>query len=80
MRAELRVDSFVAARDAAANGLGIAALPCYLGDNTAQLQRVTTPLPQLATGLWILTHTDLRKTARVSAFMEIIAFLIAPTL
>jgi DNA-binding transcriptional LysR family regulator len=72
-RIALRVDSFVAAREAAANGLGIAALPCYLGDNAAQLRRVTAPLPQLATELWILTHADLRKTARVSAFMGFIA-------
>lgn len=69
----LRVDSFVAARDAVASGLGIAALPCYLGDQSAQLFRLTAPLPQLATELWILTHKDLRQAARVRAFTQFMA-------
>ncbi len=28
------------------------------------------PLPELANGIWLLTHADLRQTARVRAFMD----------
>jgi len=66
----LRVDSFVSARDAALHGIGVAALPCYLGDRETRLHRVTDPLPALATELWVLTHADSRTTLRVMTFMR----------
>jgi DNA-binding transcriptional LysR family regulator len=66
----LRADSLVAMREAAATGLGLAVLPCYLGDTDARLRRLGDPLPDLSTELWLLTHEDLRRTARVRAFME----------
>jgi DNA-binding transcriptional LysR family regulator len=69
----LRVDSFVAARDAVAADIALAALPCYLGDSDPRLARVTPPLPELATELWLLTHKDLRRTARVRSFMQFVA-------
>ena len=51
-------------------GMGLAALPCYLGDRSTKLRRLTPPLDAVRTGLWILTHDDLRRTGRVRAFME----------
>jgi DNA-binding transcriptional LysR family regulator len=66
----LRADSLVAMREAAAAGLGLAVLPCYLGGTDARLRRFGDPLPDLSTELWLLTHEDLRRTARVRAFME----------
>jgi DNA-binding transcriptional LysR family regulator len=69
-RPVLRVDSLVAMREAAAAGVGLAVLPCYLGDTDARLRRFDKPLPDVSTGLWLLTHEDLRQTARVRAFME----------
>ena len=69
----LRADSLVAMQRAAEAGLGLAALPCYLGDVTPGLVRVDAPIPGVATALWVLTHEDLRRTARVSAFTEFIA-------
>jgi DNA-binding transcriptional LysR family regulator len=69
----LRCDSFLAARAAAEAGLGLAALPCYLGDLSPALVRFSGPVPEMATGLWVLTHEDLRRTARVSAFTEFAA-------
>ncbi len=68
--AVLRADSLVAMREAAAAGLGLAVLPCYLGGTDSRLRRFGDPLPDLATELWLLTHEDLRRTARVRAFME----------
>jgi DNA-binding transcriptional LysR family regulator len=80
MRAELpgskitlRADSLLGLRDAAQAGLGLAALPCYLGDTSAGLVRVHPPIGAMATALWILTHEDLRHTARIRAFTEFAA-------
>jgi DNA-binding transcriptional LysR family regulator len=69
----LEVDSLLTARHLAAAGAGLAALPCYLGDSALQLVRVTAPIDEMATELWLLTHPDLRRTARVRAFTEFVA-------
>ncbi len=76
-RVALRADSFCAIAHAALNGLGLAALPCYLGDTTPGLHRVSDPLPELATELWLLTHGDLRRTARVRTFLDFMADALA---
>ena len=54
-------------------GLGAALLPCFLGDRSPALVRVGYPLPELDAGLWTLTHADLRRAARVRAFMDFAA-------
>lgn len=69
----LRADSLVAMRDAAIAGMGLAALPCYLGDTCKDLVRVQGPVAAMETALWILTHEDLRRTARIRAFTEFVA-------
>jgi DNA-binding transcriptional LysR family regulator len=66
----LRADSLFALRRAAQAGLGLAALPCYLGDTTPDLVCVHRPIPEMETALWVLTHEDLRHTARIRAFTE----------
>lgn len=64
-----KADSLVTLRQAALGGLGLVPLPCYLGDSTPGLERVPFDgLDFLKTGLWVLTHQDLRHTARVRAF------------
>ncbi len=70
LRPVLRADSFVALRDAARAGLGVALLPCYLGDSAPDLMRASTPIKGITTDLWMLTHEDLRHTARVKAVMD----------
>ena len=69
----LRADSLVAMRQAALAGLGLAALPCYLGDTSPGLVCVHPPVEAMETALWILTHEDLRHTARIRAFTEFAA-------
>jgi DNA-binding transcriptional LysR family regulator len=59
----------IATINAAKQGLGVAPLPCFLGDAEASLVRVIDPPEALTMDLWILTHPDLRKTARVRALM-----------
>lgn len=69
----LRADSLLALRQAAQAGFGLAALPCYLGDTAAGLVCVHRPIPEMETALWILTHEDLRHTARIRAFTDFVA-------
>ena len=51
-------------------GIGISFLPCFMGDADPLLKRYTDPDPKHNLGLWILFHSDLRRTARVLAFRE----------
>jgi DNA-binding transcriptional LysR family regulator len=66
----LRADSLLAMQQAALAGLGLTALPCYLGDVTPGLARIGGPIAEMETALWILSHEDLRAAARVRAFTE----------
>ncbi len=68
-----RTSSLVNQLTAAKAGIGIAVLPCYLGDPEADLVRlVPGPIPALDRELWIVTHADLRRTARVRAFFDVV--------
>jgi DNA-binding transcriptional LysR family regulator len=41
-------------------GLGIGILPCFIGDQITELTRIRAVQPNSETGLWVLTHPDLR--------------------
>ena len=56
-------------QSAARGGLGLAMLPCVIGDNDPQLVRASSREPTKARDIWLLTHSDLRRTARIKAFM-----------
>jgi len=66
----MRCDSFVAVRIAAEAGIGFALLPSFLGDASDSLSRIDFPTGELTTGLWVLTHPDLVRSARVHAFID----------
>jgi DNA-binding transcriptional LysR family regulator len=51
-------------------GLGIGLLPCFIGEHLQNVARIPTLAPASDTGLWVLTHPDLKKAARVRAFLE----------
>ena len=72
-RCRYRVDTILGMHSAAREGLGLAVLPCYLGDADGEIVRAGEPLPELASDLWLLTHPDLRKVARVRAFLDFAA-------
>ncbi|MEM9744349.1 MAG: LysR family transcriptional regulator [Pseudomonadota bacterium] len=55
---------------AARRGLGLTLLPCLIGDRADGLIRATTRAPTASRTIWILTHRDLRRTARVRAVMS----------
>ncbi|MCZ0736170.1 LysR family transcriptional regulator [Phreatobacter sp. AB_2022a] len=66
----LRADTMVGMAEAAAAGIGAAVLPCYLGDRWPGLERHGAVIDNPRSALWVLTHEDLRRTARVSTFTE----------
>jgi DNA-binding transcriptional LysR family regulator len=69
-RVRMRVDSLLAMVDAARDGIGMAPLLCHLADPERRLQRVADPDPRFDTGLWVLTHRDLKDTARIKALTQ----------
>jgi DNA-binding transcriptional LysR family regulator len=54
-------------------GLGVAPLPCFIGDPFPELARTAGTLAELETPLWLLTHPDLRRVARIRAFLDFAA-------
>ncbi|KGM30010.1 hypothetical protein P409_35640, partial [Inquilinus limosus MP06] len=60
---------------AAADGLGVALLPCFLGDADDRLLRLGGPVPELAEDIHLMLHGDLRRDAAVRAVAEAIAGL-----
>jgi DNA-binding transcriptional LysR family regulator len=67
-----RVDGFAAVGQACIDGLGLALLPCFMGDNAPTLRRITAPEPSVASELWLLTHPDLRNTARIKVVFDLL--------
>jgi DNA-binding transcriptional LysR family regulator len=71
-RVRYRASSLVPLQVAARAGMGVAPLPCYLGDRDPGLVRVKAPVAEMASTLWILMHPDLRRVARIRAFIDCI--------
>lgn len=68
-----KTDDILALLEAVKAGMGIAMLPCFLADTTPSLQRLELfDGPGICGDLWVLTHEDLRATARVKAFIQFI--------
>jgi DNA-binding transcriptional LysR family regulator len=68
-RVGFRASSLMGLATAAQQGLGVAALPCCLADRLARLKRLSSPVEEMASALWLLTHPDLRGVARVRALV-----------
>lgn len=68
-----KVNTMLGLAEAVAGGMGLALLPSYIGDTVPGLARLSPPLPELEGELWLLTHPDLRNTARVRAFLDFCA-------
>lgn len=54
------------------SGIGIGPLPTAIADAEPELVRVLGPVPELARSWRMLTHPDLRRTPRISAFFDFI--------
>lgn len=71
-RVVYRSSSLINQLVAAKAGLGAALMPCYLGDPEPGLRRVGDRVDAVRSELWIVTHVDLRTTARVRAFLDLV--------
>ncbi len=69
-RAVFKANSFLTLRRMCESGLGVTALPCFLGTPSESLRRLELLPDEAATDLWVLTHEDLRKAPRVRAFLD----------
>jgi DNA-binding transcriptional LysR family regulator len=65
-----RSNSMLARFAAVRDGLGVGFLPCFIGDSERELVRLGDVVPEASAVLWILTHPDLRRNARVRAFVD----------
>lgn len=54
-------------------GVGVAGLPCFLGDREHGLVRVYDDVPSFSREIWLVVHRDLRKTPAVRAVMDFVA-------
>ncbi len=69
----LRCNTIPAQIAAATAGLGAALLPCFAAahmEAAGRLVRLGGTEPTAKTGLWLLTHADLRGAARIRAFLD----------
>lgn len=66
----VRVDIFNAVAAMLHTGIGIGVLPTFMEASHPGLVAVSEVIPELSVPVWMLTHPDLRQTARVRAFMQ----------
>jgi DNA-binding transcriptional LysR family regulator len=76
----VRVDIFNAAAAMLRTGIGIGVLPTFMEPRHPELVAVSEPIPELSVPVWMLTHPDLRQTARVRAFMQFVGDAVAARL
>jgi DNA-binding transcriptional LysR family regulator len=76
----VRVDIFNAVAAMLRTGVGVGLLPTFMEERHPELVAVSDPIPELDLPLWLLTHPDLRQTARVRAFMKFVGDALAERL
>ncbi|GAB7129130.1 LysR family transcriptional regulator [Silvimonas sp. JCM 19000] len=54
-------------------GLGVAALPQFIGDAEPELQRLPAPLPAPEREMWLVTYPDLYRAAPIRSVMALLA-------
>jgi DNA-binding transcriptional LysR family regulator len=69
-RIACRVDSTLVMLRSLELGIGIAHTQCIDGDSSPHLRRLRPVMDNWGMDLWLLTHPDLRHTARVRAFLD----------
>jgi DNA-binding transcriptional LysR family regulator len=65
-----KVNTLVGLAEAAAAGMGLALIPCFVGDGVPGLARLSAAIPELAGELWLVAHPDLRNSVKIRAFMD----------
>lgn len=78
IQVKYRVSNVETMLEVARQGIGIAQLPCVVGDTEANIRRIPDIVAQSGSGLWILSHVDLRLTARVRIFRDFMRKALEP--
>jgi len=76
-RMALKINTVLGLAAAVEAGIGIGHLPCYMASLRSGLVRLGPPEPDFAADLWLLTHPDLRHSARVRALLDFLAEALA---
>lgn len=76
-RVAARSTSLPALLQAIKSGAGVGTLPIIVGDAEGDLVRLSGPIPNLATGFYLLMHEDMKTTPRVRAFFDFVVEEIA---
>ena len=71
--AELTLNSLNALAGAAAAGLGLALLPCVVGDPNPELRRLDGPEGLFEQEIFLVYHRDLRQSPRIRAVADFLA-------
>jgi DNA-binding transcriptional LysR family regulator len=58
-------------------GVGVAGLPCFLGEQDRDLVRIDQDVPPFARDIWLAVHRDLRNTPAVRAVMDFVASVVS---
>ena len=69
-RCRFRINTVLGLYTAARAGLGLAVLPCYLGEPDEKLKRISSVIPELTIDLWALTHRNVQKSARIKTLIR----------
>ncbi|MFZ1469447.1 MAG: LysR family transcriptional regulator [Paracoccaceae bacterium] len=80
VRPAVRSNSVACAVRLATAGLGLALLPCAIADLKPDLIRIAELPDNFGLDLWLLTHEDLRHTARIRAVLEFLTPALAESL
>jgi DNA-binding transcriptional LysR family regulator len=72
-----KINTVLGLTEAVEAGIGVGPLPCFIADARPALVRLSPQNPDFSTGLWLLTHPDLRHSARVRVFLDFLAAEIA---
>jgi DNA-binding transcriptional LysR family regulator len=69
----VKINGVLGMTQAIASGLGLGVVPCFTAEARGDLIRIGAPIAEAASTLWLLTHPDLRGSARVRAFLDFMA-------
>jgi DNA-binding transcriptional LysR family regulator len=69
-RVAIRANEIMSMMESIRNNFGIGRLPCYIGDSEPTLRRLDLKLTPSTWGIWVLSHVDLRSTAKVRVCRE----------
>lgn len=76
-RVVYKVNTVLGLAEGVEAGAGIGYLPCFIGDARPSLKRLGPVVAEFGSDLWLLTHPDLRHSARVRVFLDFLAAQIA---